>query len=90
MRVPHAGVGAVKVNVHFNQFGQIVSVVEVHDGGGDNPPAGVFVPPGVRTLETQLERDDPLILLHTGHTVDVRGATPKLVRIERPGRGQKA
>jgi hypothetical protein len=83
-------VGAVKVNVHFNQFGQIVSVVEVHDGGGDNPPAGVFVSPGLGTLEAKLDGDDPLIVLHAGHTVDIRGAKPKLVRIERPRRGQKA
>lgn len=45
----------MKAQVHFNAFGQILSVSEKHDGTEEHPPAGVLLPPEYRTLEADVE-----------------------------------
>jgi hypothetical protein len=81
-------VGPVKVQVHFNAFGQILSVSEMHDGTEEHPPAGVLLPPEYRTLEAEVERDEPLIVFHTSNRVSVERGRFELVRVERPSRGK--
>jgi hypothetical protein len=74
----------MKIQVHFNDYGQIVSVVQLYKAVEDRPPAGVLTPSGVRMLETELagkEAEEPLIVVHTGHIVDVESG--KLVSIRK-------
>jgi hypothetical protein len=79
----------VKVQVHFDELGQIVGVVEVREGETDRPPAGVILPRKFRMLETQLDREEPLIVVHTGHRVDLQGKEPRLTRIERASKPKR-
>jgi hypothetical protein len=79
----------MKVHVHFDELGQIVSVAEVHDGDDDRPQAGILLPRKFSLLEAEVADDEPLIVVHTGHRIDVRGREPRLTRIERDSEGRK-
>jgi hypothetical protein len=78
----------MKVHVHFDDLGQIVSVAEVHDSEGDRPQAGILLPRTFSLLEADVADDEPLIVVHTAHRIDVRGREPRLTRIERDSGGR--
>lgn len=83
----------MNIQVHFDELGQIISVVQVPDVAADVPPAGVILPRQVRVFETRLSGADakqPLIVLHTGYRLDLRKEKPRLVRIERPAKRKQA
>ena len=80
----------MKVQVHFNTFGEIVSVAEVHEGTEEHPPAGVLLPAEYRMLNAEVGQDEPLIVFHTSHRVRVNRDRFELVRLERPAHGGKA
>jgi hypothetical protein len=61
-----------RVHVHFNEAGQIVSIVELGEQEGRG--AGVFTTPSTGLLELELSKEQlsiPLVALHASSRVDL-------------------
>jgi hypothetical protein len=70
------------VEVHCDDAGQIVSIVEAGGGDGDGPRAGVAPSPGGRVVQVTLEPEHEglsLLDLHEGFTLELGGDRPRLV-----------
>jgi hypothetical protein len=80
----------MKVQVHYDRFGTVTSVVSlaIEDGA---PPAGVFEMPGCRSFEVELDDSkhgpQDLLEVHTRYRLDLSDREPRLVRIEKGSTG---
>jgi hypothetical protein len=69
-----------QVRVFYDQFGKIVTVVEMKSDS-KTPPAGLLPMDGIASLDARLKTDETVLTVHTGYRVDSSAKQPKLVSI---------
>jgi hypothetical protein len=71
----------MKVQIFCNNYGRIVSIVEIKEDR-EAPPTGILPMPDLRKYEMELNDEQanlPFIDLHTGYKLDLRREKPRLV-----------
>ena len=76
----------MNVQIHYDDYGKVVAVSEVHPATPASPGAGLLPMPQFQSFSVELKgaaAKQPLIVLHTANVVDVRHDEPRLIAITR-------
>ena len=77
----------MNVRIYYDKYGQIVSIIEMKSDS-EGPRAGIFPIADCESFDLRLTAEQakqPLIQLHSTHTLDLTGKKPRLIPIKKDG-----